>query len=151
MDFMQGVDAPYVLKLGDKEITFPKLRLRTIGVLAAKIKATQLKTLQSVIDEQNLDADKKARFKALTATRDFNLTDVWEWAASIDGGFEIAKLSLVQGGIKDEEAEQMIDILNPTQLLEIAFECCGHPDAPSKQKKVEEQKDTDKKDSSDPK
>jgi hypothetical protein len=151
-EFLNAIDSPYSVKIGDKMYTFPKLTLRNIGKLASVVKAIRVKQLREVITEEQLTPEQKARFLALTASRDFTTWDVWDWSESIDGGLEVAKTSLMQSGISEDEAIKVVDSLTSAQLLEVAMESCDHMNSPSRvaqrqleAKNAEKKEDTDTK------
>ena len=130
-NFMGASGSPHILKINDKDYTLPRLTLRNMGVLASKIKSVQLERLKSLINDEGLEADKKARFLSLTKIRDYNIDDVREWAWSIDGGMEIVKTALSQKYTPTEASEIVEAIADPEKLLEAALETTFHPMAPS--------------------
>ena len=135
-DYLASTGSPYTVILGEKTFTFPKLILENISVLASKCKAIQVKNLKALIEEEKPES--RARFMALTVSRDFSLNDVWEWATTIDGGIEVVKLSLVQSG----QDANIVNELDAEELFNVATEVTGHWNAPSKVAKrlLEEEK-----------
>jgi hypothetical protein len=95
-----------------------------------------VKNLKALIEEEKPES--RARFMALTVSRDFSLNDVWEWATTIDGGIEVVKLSLVQSG----QDANIVNELDAEELFNVATEVTGHWNAPSKVAKrlLEEEK-----------
>jgi hypothetical protein len=131
--FLAATAAPYVFNIDGKDVSVPKLTIRNIGKLAAKVKATQVEKLKALVkEEKDLNGEAKAKFMAVTVAKDYNIVDVWDWSTTIDGGFEILKTALVQGGMPESDADKFVDILPPEKLADMAMEACDHYNCPTK-------------------
>lgn len=133
MSLADAIEQPIVIG----ELVFPKLTLRNFGLLAAKYQATQVKKLKDLLASEKASPEAKFRVLSVNATSDYTIDDVHNWAVTIEGSINIARQSLVQGGMVEADAGAAIEKLGAGELRDVAMEVTDHPRSPRREAKAQ--------------
>jgi hypothetical protein len=121
-------DAPAIVS----GITFPKLSIRNTAVLCKEYQASQGRKLRELVNEEEMTAEAKVKFLALTIAGDFGLGHLWDWALTAEGSEKICVKSLVQGGMSSAEATEHVTKLSGAKVQEAAMEIVDHDNSPTR-------------------
>ena len=134
MSFSDNLEAPYIVK----DITFPYLTLRSIGVIASKYKKLLEQNQSEKIKEEALTPEQRVKYLAQSNILDPCLEHVQDWSYTLVGSFAIALQSLVQSGKSAEEAEKLLDSIGSIEAVrDAAMETIRHPYRPSVRAQLE--------------
>jgi|GEM_PF-4914720 len=125
-----GLIAPFVVE----GIEFPRMLLKHIGKILAKIRADREADVIRIAQAEKLSAEQRAKMRAVAAREGVELSDLLIWASSLDNALYILRESLKLRGVEGEAADEILAKMPWGLVVNTAVEVLSYPPPPETKK-----------------
>lgn len=119
MDFFTAKESPLIIKINDKEVNVPRIRLPDLNKYAEQERKKAIELALSPFDTP----DQKARFLNYFPPPKLDILDVIQWSKSTDGAEYWFRDRMKLVGMSDGQIQTMVEITPPDKLREFVDEC----------------------------
>lgn len=140
MTFSDAVESPVIVD----GVTYPKLKIKHFGELAAALQASSLAKAKKALDAEKATPEVRAQVMVRIGSADLSVEHIHDWAWSLDGSRAIVakSLSLCQ---PDAGNAARLDAMDVGTMRDIALEVVDHPNSPRRRHKAEVDAEAEKK------
>jgi len=124
-DITIAFNAPVLVKINDKDVSFPKLSPVEIAAECNRIKFNSVLAARKLVKEYNVTGAEAVKLVRAAEIEEPTVNALWADVCTPQPAIDVLVKSLVKTGLSPEDAKATVTTMEIDQLTETALKVCG--------------------------